>query len=431
MMKQFLVPYPILEEVLPNGLHLTIVQRQGHQHMSAQLAFPFGSLHDAITDRQGKRLQVTAGTAHFLEHQLFRQADGSSSSDAFAALGAYDNAFTNFDHTVYMADCSDHQLEVLQLLLDFTDHPCFSRESVDNEREIINQELMMYRDQPEERLELNLRHGLFGDHRAGQDIGGEAETIALVTAELLYQCYEAYYQPSLARLVVVGDLEPAAVVRLAAKWGSGRQSNYQPVQPAAAPQPAGQSDLSLTMRAARPLLALGFADDRQVVLTGKDLLRRQLEMDLILDLICGKSSAIYWEFTAKQLFSSFFSADYTATPWFGALTCAADTTAATALQERLLQYFSSGEALAVLTSENLQRMKKKTLGELLGCFESGEALAVNLLTANLYGYRFTDIPDVLMEISVSDLLQRFAQAIQTERMAISRIEPLAEEDAVE
>lgn len=425
-MKQFLVPYPILEEVLPNGLHLTIVQRKDHHHMSAQFAFPFGSLHEAITDSKGNRLEITAGMAHFLEHQLFRQSDGSSSSDAFAALGAYDNAFTNFDHTVYMADCSDHQMEVLQLLLDFTDQPCFVKESVDNEREIIIQELMMYRDQPEERLELNLRHCLYGDHRAGQDIGGEPETVALVTAELLYQCYEAYYQPTLARLVVVGDMEPAAVAHMAAQWGIGRKINYQPVQPTVALQPGAQSELTLAMRAARPLLALGFADDRQIVQSGKDFLRRQLEMDLILDMICGKSSAIYWEFTEKELFSSYFSADYSATPWFGAVSCSADSTTPKELQERLLQYFRSGEALAILTTENLQRMKKKTLGELLGCFESGEALAVNLLTANLYGYSFTDIPDALMEITVSDLRRRFEQLIETKRMAISRVEPLAE-----
>ena len=91
-----------------------------------------------------------------------------------------------------------------------------------------------------------------------------------------------------------------------------------------------------------------------------------------------------------------------------------------------MQYFRSGEALAILTTENLQRMKKKTLGELLGCFESGEALAVNLLTANLYGYSFTDIPDALMEITVSDLRRRFEQLIETKRMAISHVEPLAE-----
>src|SRR5665647_56668 len=421
-MKQYIVPYPILEEILPNGLHLTIVQRKDHHHMSAQFAFPFGSLHEAITDKQGNRLEIAAGTAHFLEHQLFRQPDGSSSSDAFAALGAYDNAFTNFDHTVYMADCSDRQLEVLQLLLDFTSQPCFNKESVDNEREIIIQELMMYRDQPEERLELNLRHCLYGEHRAGQDIGVEPESVALVTAELLYQCYEAFYQPALARLVVIVDMDPAAVYRMAAQWGSGRQISYQPVQPTAALQSDAQSELTLAMRAARPLLALGFTDDRQVVLNGKALLRRQLEMDLILDIICGKSSAIYWEFTEKELFSSFFSADYLATPWFGAVSWSADSNTPKELQERLLQYLRSGEALATLTNENLERMKKKTLGELLGCFESGEALAVNLLTANLYGYSFTDIPDVLIEITVSDLLCRLEKLVETKRMAISFID---------
>ena len=115
MVESFQIPFSIHEKVLNNGMHVTVVYRKGFKRMSAQLAFPFGSLHQRLQDRIGLEQEIPAGTAHFLEHQLFKQADGSSISDAFAALGAYDNAFTNFDHTVYMADCSENQAEVLRL----------------------------------------------------------------------------------------------------------------------------------------------------------------------------------------------------------------------------------------------------------------------------------------------------------------------------
>ncbi len=423
MTTNFINPFPLFETVLPSGMHVTVVHRKGFKRMSAQLAFPFGSLHQKLQNAQGDFLDIPAGTAHFLEHQMFKQEDGTAISDAFAALGAYDNAFTNFDHTVYMADCSENQAEVLKLLLQYTNQPYFETESVENEKDIIVQELMMYRDQPEERLEIHLRQGLYGAHPAGEDIGGSEESVRSVTPEILYACYDAFYRPSLARLVVVGDLTPEEVCELAGTWGKRQMLGYQPIWPNSATEAGPVNEFSLKARAARPLLSMGFGDYRKQVRTGRELLKRQLEMDVLLDLVLGRSSAFYWQLMEQQLFDSSFHVDYHSTPTFGAVLIGGDSIKPTVLKDRVLSYLSSAEGEACVDAEGVSRMKKKTLGELVSAFENNEELAINLVTAGLYGYRFTDIPETLQEISEADLIQRYREFFTGRTPVLSYVYP--------
>jgi len=423
MIESFQIPFSIHEKVLSNGMHVTAVYRKGFKRMSAQLAFPFGSLHHHLQDRIGQEQDIPAGTAHFLEHQLFKQADGSSISDAFAALGAYDNAFTNFDHTVYMADCSENQAEVLRLLLQYTDQPFFEKESVENEKEIIVQELMMYKDQPEESLEINLRQGLYGQHPAAEDIGGTEETVRKVTPELLYACYDAYYKPALARLVVVADLPSEEVFALAESWGSYQRAGFSPLWPPSSTTPGAESEFSIFARAARPLVGIGFGDYRKVPQSGPVLLRRQLELDLLLDLLFGRSSAFYWQLMEEQLFGSSFHADYHTTPYFGAITLAADSLDPVELKNRVVSYLNTPDLEKIIEAEAVARLKRKTLGELLSAFENSEELAINLVTAGLYGYRFTDIPQQLQEITKTDLINRFRELLVNRSPVVSYVYP--------
>ena len=423
MVESFQIPFSIHEKVLSNGMHVTVVYRKGFKRMSAQLAFPFGSLHQRLQDRIGLEQEIPAGTAHFLEHQLFKQADGSSISDAFAVLGAYDNAFTNFDHTVYMADCSDNQAEVLQLLLDYTDQPFFEKESVENEKEIVVQELMMYKDQPEESLEINLRQGLYGQHPAGEDIGGTEETVRKVTPELLYACYDAYYKPTLARLVVVADLPAEEVFALAESWGSYKRAGFSPLWPASSTVPGEESEFCIRARAARPLIGLGFGDYRKTPQSGPALLRRQLEMDILVDLLFGRSSAFYWQLMEEQLFGSSFHSDYHATPYFGAIILGADSLDPVQLKNKILTYLNTPDLELIIEPEAVARLKRKTLGELLSAFENSEELAINLVTAGLYGYRFTDIPQQLQEITETDLLNRFRELLVGRTPVVSYVYP--------
>ena len=73
------------------------------------------------------------GIAHFLEHKLFINEDGSDSFERFSEYGADANAYTSFNKTAYLFSCTENFEESLGELIDFVTHPYFTPESVASE----------------------------------------------------------------------------------------------------------------------------------------------------------------------------------------------------------------------------------------------------------------------------------------------------------
>ena len=89
-------------------------------------------------------IDFKSGIAHFLEHKLFESEEGDILSK-FSELGANVNAFTSYQETAYYFNTSDEDTETpLNLLMDFVQDLSITEESVEKEKGIITQELMMY-----------------------------------------------------------------------------------------------------------------------------------------------------------------------------------------------------------------------------------------------------------------------------------------------
>ena len=94
----------------------------------AMMAVRYGAV-DNLPDLTGKT-PFPDGIAHFLEHKLFTNEDGSDSFERFSAFGADANAYTAHSRTVYLFSCTERFDDCLAELLQFTTHPWFTPESV-------------------------------------------------------------------------------------------------------------------------------------------------------------------------------------------------------------------------------------------------------------------------------------------------------------
>ncbi len=65
----------------------------------------------------------------------------------------------------------------------------------------------MYDDTPEWKVYLNTLKCMYKDNPINIDITGTKETIAKITKETLYNCYNTFYHPSNMAIVVCGDFE--------------------------------------------------------------------------------------------------------------------------------------------------------------------------------------------------------------------------------
>ena len=136
-------------EKLENGLEVIIIPKKNATKKYVIWTTKFGSIDNKFVVPQTKQtIEIPDGVAHFLEHKMFEQKDGTNSLDTLMALGIDANAYTTNDHTSYLFECTDHFYEGLDELMDYVQNPYFTDENVEKEKNIIAQEIRMYDDDP-------------------------------------------------------------------------------------------------------------------------------------------------------------------------------------------------------------------------------------------------------------------------------------------
>lgn len=171
----------------------------------ATLVFRYGAQDTAFL-MDGREYKVPNGSAHFLEHKMFARPDGTDANEAFSALGAEANAWTSYDKTAYLFSTSEPADEALNTLISFVSEPYFTRENVARERGIIREEIAMGEDDPWTRLYEKSMKATFVRHGVRRKICGTKSSVGRITHQTLKLCYDAFYRPNNAYLVVCGDL---------------------------------------------------------------------------------------------------------------------------------------------------------------------------------------------------------------------------------
>ena len=107
----------------PSGCEIYVFPKK-LSSIYAILGSKYGSINN-IFKIQGdsEYTEVPDGIAHFLEHKLFTNEDGSDSFERFSEYGADANAYTSFTKTAYLFSCTDSLEDSLCELIDFVTHP--------------------------------------------------------------------------------------------------------------------------------------------------------------------------------------------------------------------------------------------------------------------------------------------------------------------
>ena len=188
-----------------SGLTVIFYPKKGYSKTYAVIATNYGSIDNTfIPFGQGETITVPGGIAHYLEHKLFEGED-KNAFERYAKTGANANAFTSFDTTAYLFSCTENFEESLEILLDFVYSPYFTKENVDKERGIIGQEIRMYDDNSDWQVFFGVLQAAYHNHPLKDDIAGTIDSIEKITPELLYSCYNNFYNPSEMEICLCGS----------------------------------------------------------------------------------------------------------------------------------------------------------------------------------------------------------------------------------
>ncbi len=407
------------------GMDVYVLPRPGYQKKYAIFSTRFGSIDNCFrVEPEQEFTTLPDGVAHFLEHKLFEDERGNV-FDRFAALGASANAYTSFTQTSYLFSCTANFEESLQQLLDFVQEPYFTEQTVQKEQGIIGQEIKMYEDHPHWRVFFNLLEGLYREHPVRRDIAGTADSIAEITPDLLYRCYNTFYHPSNMAVFVVGDLDPARVGNLVEENLAAR--NYRPMgaiirrhpsEPVAITRQRTVQELVVS----EPIFLLGFKDMSVENIHGRDLMHREILMELVLDILFASSEELYNDLYKEDLIDENFDSEYSADINYGYIMIGGETKDPDQLYQRIMEAIAKFLKGGV-SKEQFERHRRKILGSYIRRFNSLEFIANNFLAFRFKGTDLFQLPSILHEVRLGEVLALAEENLDPDRHAVSLIVP--------
>ncbi len=158
-----------------------------------------------------------SGVSHFLEHMaLCKGSDQRSGDDInreFDEIGAYHNAFTSTEDTVYYAQVlSEYQPRLIHLLTDMM-RPALRNDDYEMEKKVILEEIAMYKDDPEAVAYWAARELFTNGHPSGNSILGTTESISALKRDQMKRYFERRYSPGNLIAALTGAFDWDAAIR--------------------------------------------------------------------------------------------------------------------------------------------------------------------------------------------------------------------------
>ncbi len=200
---------------LPNGLRVVTEQVPSVRSAAIGIWIGAGSRHE--TAAQG-------GSAHFIEHMLFKGTDRRSAVDIARetdAIGGQINAFTTKECTCFYARVLDsHVTQVLDILWDMVYCSRFDQKDVETERGVIIEEIGMYQDTPDDLCTERLFAAVYAGSSLARPILGKAKTLETFTGDSLRDWQKAHYCPENTVIALSGSFPPEALDEIVQRAGA-------------------------------------------------------------------------------------------------------------------------------------------------------------------------------------------------------------------
>lgn len=407
---------------LKNGVKVYYFPKKGFTKKYAIFTTNYGSVDNKfIPINEEEPVSLPEGIAHFLEHKLFEEPE-ENIFQQFALGGAYVNAYTNFNQTSYLFYSTDNFYENLKLLVRFVQNPYLTDENVEKEKGIISQEIQMYLDNPSWVVFFNCLRAMYHNNPVRIDIAGSTESINEISKEDLMKAYNTFYNPKNMVLFVVGDLDIDMIKKSLEESEKDYKDNLEEIVriKESEPKEIKEKIVEANMLTSKPLFYIGFKDT-DVNLSGKDLVKKDIITNIILDMIFSESSEFYNELYSEGIIDTNFGAYYTGHKTYGHSLVVGQSDDPHLIYKRIKEML--GQYEKYISNEAFERIKKKEIGHFLMGFNSIEFIANNLTELYFQDFLLIDYLDVLKEIKFEDVLLRFKDHFKEDMSVISIIWP--------
>jgi len=199
-------------KVLKNGIRII------HKQVASTIT------HAGVIVNTGTRDETTdeAGIAHFIEHVIFKGTHKRNTYQVLSYLenvGGDLNAYTTKEETFFYASVlNEYFSRCMELLSDIIFNSVFNPKDIETEKEVVKEEIKMYKDTPSELIFDEFENLVFQNHALGTNILGTTKDIKKINQKKIHSFIERTYNTDQIVITVVGNISFEQCVRIAEKY---------------------------------------------------------------------------------------------------------------------------------------------------------------------------------------------------------------------
>ncbi|MCR5540550.1 MAG: insulinase family protein [Ruminococcus sp.] len=407
----------------PSGLDILIWKMENYSTTEAAFATRYGSINTCFkTSETGDFIEVPEGIAHYLEHKLFESED-IPVFELYAQTGASANAFTFFDETAYTFSTSKNWERSLEILLDYVQKPYFTQENVDKERGIIAQEIKMYEDSPSNACFYNMLKAIYKEHPVKIDIAGTVESIAQITPELLYDCYNTFYNLHNMVLSIAGNVDEDKVIEICDRILKPAKDLHLECKFPEEGRGVAKKRVTASFPVGLPLFDIGF---KSKACDGMEFERKISVARMALKMLIGSSSPLYQQLFDEGLINSQLGySAFSCSGSFFVCMVSGESRDPDEVYRRLLAEIERVRKEG-FDEESFNIVRKSRYGSIVRMFGSVEGLTDAMTVSYFNGTSVFDEAELLADITAEDCRAALDELFDEENSAISIIEPIKE-----
>ena len=403
----------------PSGLTILMAPMEGFSTAYAMFGTAYGSIDTCIkTSEKGDFIKLPEGIAHYLEHKLF-ESEECSAFERYAKTGANANAFTAFDRTAYLFACSDNFAESMEILLDFVTHPYFTPETVAKEQGIIGQEIRMYDDSADWRVLFNLLGALYHKNPVKIDIAGTTESIAKITADLLYECYNTFYNLHNMVLTVAGNFDMETVLKTADTVLEPAKEFYLEHGDCGEPEEVVKNYAEQHLPVSVPLFNVGFKGKTG---TEAENFRGSILDEIFAEALCSDYTALYRELYDEGIINATFGSEVFCGRDYISILISGESREPEKVYKRLKEEFE--HLLEHGIPEDIFTCAQRSVyGHYMRSMDGVTGVATSLFNCHFPGVDMYEMLDIAANATPESVIERIKTTYGAEKSALSVIKP--------
>ena len=397
--------YPAVKETLyqaklENGLTVSLLPKNDFNEVYGVVTVYVGSVDTEFTASDSKKKTYPKGIAHFLEHKLFERENSEDIMAAFTKLGADSNAFTSFTNTSYLFSTSDNVAECLDLLDELVTSFNITEESVEREKDIIQQEREMYQDDPDSCLFFKTLANLYPETPLASDIVGTEDSIEDISLEDLRDNFDEFYTPVNSQIFLVGNFDLELIQNYFSQKDIGGCIVQNPKEPIAL-HPVKKVE-SIRMDVASPKLAIGVRTNSDM--GHQDCYRYSVLLRALFTMMFGWTSKRFQSLYETGKLDSSLSLEVEINRRFNFLMLTMDTKEPVSISHQFRKAIQSFVTDADISEEHLDLIKSEIYGEFIHSMNSLEFIATQYQSHSDETTLF-DLPKIIQEMTLDDVLE--------------------------